>query len=232
MIDVEECLLYAQTVQSLAIKSLSEILKELLNDAMITFDEAGLKMVAPDGRKLSIVFLKLEAANFDVYKCTQPLHLGINMMQMNKLIKQSNASDMITFFVQKDNTDYLGIEIDNVDKRFSTTFHLKLLEMDHEDINIGDVQFESIITVPAPFLQCLCRNMLQLDDKVTIKSEADQLTFTCKGDFATQETVIGEQTVGGTCFSAKTEDVIEGIYSLRVRPCLYPSHVILNADEM
>ena len=58
---MSEYTVYFKTVQSSAIRTLVEALKEVLNDVNMTFHENGIKIMAMDGTKVALVHLKLVA---------------------------------------------------------------------------------------------------------------------------------------------------------------------------
>ena len=56
-----------KTVQSHSLKTLFEVLKDILTDVNIIFDENGIKIMAMDGNHVALIHLKLEADNFESY---------------------------------------------------------------------------------------------------------------------------------------------------------------------
>ena len=61
--------------------------------------------------------MKLNAENFEYFYCEKKTTIGINMMNMFKLIKTMNNNDTLTLFIEKDNPNRLGIEINNIEKK-------------------------------------------------------------------------------------------------------------------
>ena len=76
-----------KTVQSSAIKTLVESLKEILTDANLVIDENGIKLMAMDSTHSVLVYLKLEADKFESFYCKEKIKLGISMLNLYKLIK-------------------------------------------------------------------------------------------------------------------------------------------------
>ena len=75
-----------KTVQSVAFKTLVEALKELLTDTCIEINETGLKIIAVDQTRIVLVHLKLDAAKFDHFHCQGRIIIGVNMLNLHKLI--------------------------------------------------------------------------------------------------------------------------------------------------
>ena len=110
----------------------------------------------------------------------------------------------------------LGIRIENGEKNSLTTFYLNLIEVDMDTYKIPPAQFESIITMPSGEFNKICRDMINLSDVIEIRSVGNQLIFSCKGEFASQETIIGETSSGLSFLKSSTEDnTIQGYYNLK-----------------
>ncbi|AUF82689.1 proliferating cell nuclear antigen [Tetraselmis virus 1] len=208
-----------RTVQSAAIKTLVEALKELLTDVVLEADERGLRIIAMDTARVVLVHLRLDADRFEYYHCDSSLHLGINMINLHKLIKTVGNSDTLTLYVEADDTNHLGIKIDSSEKNSRTVYKLNLLDMESNSISVGPTQFEETIVLTASEFQKLCRDMHNLADAVEIKVVNDEVTFSCKGDFSTQETVLGngclKKNDAYTSETVDKTDIIQGIFSLK-----------------
>ena len=73
---MSEYTVYFKTVQSSAIRTLVEALKEVLNDVNMTFHENGIKIMAMDGTKVALVHLKLVASSFEEWICERTQQVG------------------------------------------------------------------------------------------------------------------------------------------------------------
>lgn len=210
-------MLYFKTVQSNAFKSLFEVLKEILHDVNIVFDSDGMRIMTVDGSHVALVSLRLEAKNFEEYTCPNPMHVGINMNNLYKLLKIASNHDTISFSIQDADKSNLLICIENSEKRTSTAFRLKLLDVDIEELNMPEIEFNSIITLPSVYFQRLCKDMSNISELMTIRSRSDELVLSCSGDFASQETTIKDASGSGEgpMFKSKSDDVVEGTYMLK-----------------
>ena len=127
--DDSKYIINVKTVQSGAFRVLVESLKEILTDTNITFDEEGIKLIATDNSHIVLIHMRLSAPKFEYYHCEKKTVIGVNMMNMFKLIKTMGNNDTLTLFIEKDNPNKLGIRINNVDKKSQTTFKLNLLDI-------------------------------------------------------------------------------------------------------
>ena len=179
-----------KTVQAVAFKVLVEALKELLTDTSIEFDETGMKIMAMDTSHVVLVHLKLEASKFEVFHCEGRMSIGINMLNLHKLIKTINNNNTLSLYIDRDDVNHLGIKIENSEKNTRTTYKLDLLDMDHQGINVDPTEFSEVVTLPSCDFQKICRDMHNLAEYMEIRSVQNQVVFSCKGDFCSQETVL------------------------------------------
>ena len=206
-----------RTVQSGAVRVLVEALKDLLTDTSIQIDPAvGLKVVTMDSAHVVLVHLCLDAGKFEYFHCKEPFHIGVNMMQLHKLIRTINNNDMLTLFVEEDDLNHLGIKIENSEKGQKTTYRLNLLDLDHTKISIDPVEFSSVITLPSTDFQKIVRDMSQISDTCQIFSVRNQLIFKCIGDYCQQETVMTDTDNNNHNIQVKDEqDICMGAFSLK-----------------
>ena len=220
-----------QTVQSHSLKTLFEVLKDVLNDVNITIDETGLKIMAMDGHHVALIHLKLDAENFEYFHCKRKTIVGVCMMSFYKLMKTISNSDTITMLMTEDDTDKLSIIIKNANKNTVTKFNLKLLDIDEQEISIPDVEIDCVVTMMSNEFQKLCRDMSNIKETITITSENKEIKFGCDGDFAEWETTIGE-TSNGLVFNKQTDEYITGEYSLKYINLFTKSTNLCNTIEL
>jgi proliferating cell nuclear antigen len=222
----------ATTIQSGAIRTLIEVLKDVLTDINIICDKSGMKIMAMDGSHVALIHMKLCAEKFEVYRCDEKLILGIAMSNFYKLIKTISNNDTISFYVSGQDKNELGINIQNSDKNSNTHFKLKLLDLDENEIQIPDVEINTIVTLPSNDFQRLCRDMINIADNIIITSHANNLSISCEGDFAKQETTIGEATHGLIFNKNNPEDKITGKFSLKYLNLFTKSTNLCNTIEL
>ena len=213
---MDKNILEIKTVQASAFRILVEALKEILTDANFECDETGIKMIAMDSSRTVLVHLKLQSDKFESYVCKEKRVLGISMINLFRIIKTMNNNDTLTLFLEKEKDSVLGIKIENSEKNTTSTFHLNLMDLHIDNIQIPSVEFESVITMPSTDFQKIIRDMHNYADLIDIKSVQDHLIFSCKGDFCSQETVIGETTEGMSFVqNQKPDEIIQGEFALK-----------------
>jgi proliferating cell nuclear antigen len=223
--------LYLKSIQANAIRTLFEVLKLIVHDVNMHVDANGVKILTMDGAKCALVYMRLRADAFEEFRCEGSFHLGVNMESMFKLVKTSGTHDTITFYMDTVQDNELGIRIQNSEKNSVTNFKLKLLDIDETVMNLPDVEFDSVITMPSAFFQRLCRDMLNISDTMIVRSSGGRLTLGCHGDFASQETVIGEADAG-MCMSTRSDRTIEGRFSLKYLSLFCKAANLSNTTEL
>jgi proliferating cell nuclear antigen len=211
-------LLEIETMQAITFKQVIDSLKEILMDVNLEFDETGMKIIALDNSHLVLVHLKLDADRFERYFCEKKLYVGINMLKLHMLIKTITNNDMLTLFVERDDPNHLGIRIENQEKNRRTTYKLSMLDINVLNVSIPPADFETIITMPSVDFQKIIRDSHNLADLIEIRNVGNQLMFSCKGDFCTQETVLGtdkNHNIQIDKGSSKEHEIIQGVYSLK-----------------
>lgn len=206
--------LYAKTVQGGALRGLFECLSHIIHDTNITWDN-GARILTMDGARCALIHMKLEEEQFDIFHCPSPIITGINMSCLWKLLKTASSQDTITMFMKTIQPHEMYIVIENAEKNAKTQYTLKLLDCDGEDIEIPDVTFDRILTLPSVYFQRMCREMSNLGEYMTITVQGAQLHLSCEGTFANQFTSIGESDGCMTVSESSGESIESATYSLR-----------------
>lgn len=204
-----------KTVQASAFKILVEALKELLTDTCIEFDSSGIKIVSMDTSHIVLVHLKLDATKFEYFHCEQKITVGVNMLNLHKLIKTINSNDTLTLYIDAMDLNHMGIKIENSEKNTKTTYKLNLLDLDNPKIMIDPAEFNSVITLPSTDFQKITRDMNNLAEFVEIRNVGHQLVFSCKGEFCSQETLLSDNDNSMHSIGSKSNEIVQGIFSLK-----------------
>ena len=214
--DEENYIFNIKTVQTGAIRILIESLKEILTDANFIVDKEGIKLIAMDSTHTVLIHMKLLQEKFEYFYCLKKINIGINMSNFFKLIKTMSNNDTLTLFMEKNNENELGIKIHNDEKNAQTTYKLNLLDIQDGDIKIPPAEFDTELTFPSGDFQKIIRDMINIAENIEIKSIGNKLILSCSGDFASQETILGETNNGLKFNQVSSEDSpVQGIFSLK-----------------
>jgi proliferating cell nuclear antigen len=213
-----EYLVEAKTVQTGAIRTLKEALKCILVEMSLIFDKDGIRMVAMDNTRTVLVHLRLYADKFEKFAYTHSspkLVIGVNTDHLYRIIKTATNDDTITFYIEKDDPNTLGILLEDGEKKQVTRYKLNLLDRDEPDIQLPETEFATHITMPSLDFQKICRDMTLLGAKtVEIKNVGPSLTFSCKGHFASRTNIMGDSENEFSIQKKETGEIVTGNFSL------------------
>jgi proliferating cell nuclear antigen len=114
----------------------------------------------------------------------------------------------LTLFIRRNGVNELGIRIENKEKNTITESYLKMLDISEEKLEIPDIQYDSVISMPSIDLQKYCRDLSVISNYVVITSTESKFILESNGDFASQKIIIGEAQ-NGLIFSKKNQNVSE-----------------------
>ena len=180
--------MHLKTIQASAIKGIFEVLKDIINDVNVYFGPGGLKILTLDTARVTLVHMTLAAENFEEYDCPTEIAAGLNMANTYKLLKSVGPADTLTMNIK--GTDSLECIIENTAKKSTTSFRLKLLDINEDILEVPDISMDIITTMPSLDFQRVARDMGNLANDMTIFRDDTRLELSCKGDFADQETVL------------------------------------------
>lgn len=198
--------MYLQTIQASALRTIFEVLKDIINDVNVYFTAQGIKVVSLDTAHVTLINMFLPAENFEEYSCETDIIAGINLSNMYKLLKSVTNNDSLRMKI--DDHDILEIEIENTVKHSVTKFRLKLLDINEDDLSVPDIDMDIVTTLPSVDFQRIARDMANLATDISIVRRGHLLELSCEGDFADQKTII-------ECGPPKEAEPIGGVYPLK-----------------
>jgi proliferating cell nuclear antigen len=180
--------MHLKTIQASAIRSVFEVLKDIINDVNVYFGPDGITIRTLDNARVTLVHMHMSHENFEEYTCESEIVAGLNITNTYKLIKSMSNSDTLTIDIV--DRDYMQFVIENVAKKTSTKYNLKLLDINEEWLTFPEVEMDVITTMPSIDFQRITRDMGNLSNDITICRDNAKFELSCIGDFANQTTVI------------------------------------------
>ena len=194
-----------KSIQANAFKSLLEVLKEIINDVNIYFSPEGMKLIAFDVARVTLIHVFMAAENFEEYECPRETIVGINVPNTFKLIKSIGSNDIITMSTCDEN---LNICVSNENKKSVSNFKLKLLDLNEDILDVPEISMSYSTILSSIDFQKLVRDMANIGSELIIKRANTSIEFACEGDFASQQTIIQDQSDVST-------SGLEGTFSLK-----------------
>lgn len=182
-----------KTLKSIIIKSVFEIIKPYIKETNILINKDGIKISTLDVSNVSLTYIKMDAKKFELYHCEKPVIIGIDTATFFKAIKSANRRETITFYMDAQNPDKLGIELADPFMGKIKDYKIPLLALEQKVINIPDMVFDYVINIPSVQFQQIIKDIHLLEGKVVeIKSVGKQVIFNCDDGLAEFKTVISE----------------------------------------
>lgn len=213
---MSDILVEAKTVQTGAFRTLVEALKCILVEMNFTFDKDGIRMIAMDNTRTVLVHMRLAASQFEKFSCnTDSLVVGLNTDHLYRIVKTATNDDTMTIQIDKNDSNHLKIILENGEKKQVTKYSLSLLDRDEPNIDMPSTEFSARITMPSMDFQKMCRDMTLLSAKtVEIKSVGSSMIFSCKGQFASRTTMMGDSDNEFSIQKESKDEIISGTFSL------------------
>ena len=190
---MKERIFEIKTLKSVIIKSVFECLKPYIKETNILINKEGIKISTLDTSKVSLTYVKLDAKKFESYYCEKPMIIGIDTTTFFKTIKSANRRETITFYMNKDDEDKLGIELADPFMGKIKDYKVPLLVLEDKVINITEMSFDYVINMPSVQFQQIIKDIQLLEGKIVeIKSIGKQLIFSCDDGIAEFKTAISE----------------------------------------
>lgn len=214
--DLSKYIFHLWTSKTPPIKYLSELLRDLLTEGNLECNGEGIKLLSMDPSRTVLVHLKLKGNVFESYKCDSPLVLGINLEDFFKIIKNMENSDTLRLFVNKDDTNVIGIERYNKDENIYNTIYQSLMDIEKQDKNIPPAKFDNVIIMSSSRFQKICREIHQFSERIEITSVGNQLIFRGYNSNVKQEIRIKPTPEGLQYESNDNSDkIVQGVFDLK-----------------
>lgn len=218
-----------RTLKSVIIKILFECIKPYIKESNILFTSDGIKISTFDSSKCSITHIKLNADKFEYFFCEKPTIIGVDITSLYKLIKSVNIRETITFYLDEDNPNKLGVMLEDSFKGKIKRFSLPLLEIEEPILTIPELEFDYIINMPSSDFQQIVRDFDLLESKIIdIKSIQNQLIFSSDDGIADFQTTVSEiensdqkallqqngEDIKTLTFVRNTDEIVQGKFKL------------------
>lgn len=209
-----------QTVQANTIKLVFEGIKEILQDCNMIVSPTGLEILSPEQTNTVLVHMKLSSEAFDSFYCSEPrILVGLNVQLFYSLIRNIHNNDTLSLFVLRENPTKIGIYVDNgeSDRNKMTRFHLNLLHIEENNIEVPPISFSAIIKISTTELQRTFRELNSRYDTVFVMAVNGRLIMSAENETSDTERIIPENSNEDMVFLTKPMDgaVVQGKFSLK-----------------
>ena len=116
-----------------------------------------------DSSHVSLCAMVMRSEGFDQYRCDKNLSLGVNTINLSKILKCAGNEDVITLKCEED-TDNLSMYFESPNQDRVSEFELKLMDIESEHLGIPDTEYKCNVRLPASEFQRIIRDLGILGD--------------------------------------------------------------------
>lgn len=150
-------------------------------------------MQAVDDSRVLLVSLLVGEDAFANYRCDRNITLGIDLSSLAKVLKCGNNTDSLTLMAE-DSPDKVLVMFEDKQKDRISEYSLKLMDIESDFLDIDDMEYDTVIHLPAPDFQKVARDLSQLSDSLTILVTKDTVKFQADGDIGSGSVIVKPHT--------------------------------------
>lgn len=151
--------------------------------------EHGITVQAVDDSRVLLVSLLVGEDAFSTYRCDRNITLGVDLSSLAKVLRCGNNSDSLTL-IAEDTPDSVLVVFEDTEKDRISEYSLKLMDIESDFLNIDDMDYDSVITLPATDFQKICRDLSQLSDSLTVLVTKDTVKYVATGDIGSGSVIV------------------------------------------
>lgn len=213
-------------------KRILDALKDIVTVGNLECSPAGIQLQAMDTSHISLVSLLLRSEGFKTYNCARNVNLGVNFVNMGKILKCANKDDSLTLrFDPSASADSLSFQVESSGQEKVSEFVMKLMEIDGESLGIPSHQYNSVVSMPSADFTKLCKDMLTFGENVQISVTADSIHFMTSGDIGTGSTTVKPTIAADLRAGVKKEDPSQVVDTKNASADVAGKSVIMETRE-
>jgi len=196
----------AKLKEASTLKKVIDAVKDLVADVNLLCTTDGIQMQAMDSAHVCLICFTLLAEGFTEYECSEDFTLGLNITTLAKILRCAENTDTLALSAKPDG-DTLDITFESPSGQRQTTFELRRMDIDAEQIEIPETEYQCSLKMPCGQFQKIVRDLSTIGESVKIHTKSSVITFTV----TTETTGNAKMTVheDKTCKREQEQTVIE-----------------------
>ncbi len=182
------------------LKGIIETLSSIIDETQFKVTPTDFTISAMDPSRICLLKLSIKKENFDEFKCSKETKVGLNLEDLDKILKRSSINDNVEI-VFKEEDQKIKIKMNREGSSRTRTFSLALLDIDIEEIPMDtllNIEYPSRWVIDTEFLVEAIKDAEIYSEILNMKAIVDQgLIFSSTGQ-------IGEMN-----YELGVEDLIE-----------------------
>ncbi|MFW9897870.1 MAG: proliferating cell nuclear antigen (pcna) [Candidatus Thorarchaeota archaeon] len=166
------------------LKGIVETLASIIDETEFRVTPKEFTISAMDPSRICLLKLSIKKGDFDEYKCSKDSKVGLNLDDLDKILKRSAANDSVEIeFNEKDQKIRIKMQREGTSR--TRTFSLAQLDIDMEEIpmdNLLNIEYPSKWVIDPDFLVEAIKDAEIYSEILNMKSIEDQgLIFSSSG---------------------------------------------------
>lgn len=182
-------------------KALFSILKENnISEANIVITDNNLEILEMDPSHNVVVHVQLNKEAFSHFYCKEPIKVGVDCVNLMKILKNICSKDTLTIYVVDTNNQIehaggdidvsmsFGFLIENAEKGQTNTLSIGTIDVNEHNMSVPQLDYPYHIQLPASDLQSIVTSLKNMGGEVVkLLFHKNTLHFSTKGDIGTSE---------------------------------------------
>jgi len=174
----------ARFANATLLKRILDAIKDLVQDVNLLCTEEGIELQSMDAAHVALINFTILAEACSTYACDEPVTLGINVINLTKIVKCAEADDSVTLALSSDESA-LNITFESRSGSRKHEFAMNLMNIDSQHLQIPDIEYSCSIKMPSAEFSRFIRDGAAFGETVTLSVKEDVLVATIRGDAGT-----------------------------------------------
>ena len=205
------------------LKSIVETLSSIIDETEFKVSPEEFIITAMDPSRICLLKLSIKKENFDDYKCSKESKIGLNLDDLDKILKRSATNDSIEInFKESDQKIKITMQREEGNTR-KRTFSLALIDLEREDVPMGNllnIEYPSNWVIDPDFLVEAIKDAEIYSEIMNMKAIVNEgLIFSSSGQIGEMEYNLGvddliESDIKETCMGAYSLTFLKAILKI------------------
>lgn len=197
------------------LRGIIETLSSIIDETEFRINPEEFTISAMDPSRICLLKLTIPNHGFDEYECTGEGRIGLNLDDMDKILRRSSNRDALTIEYSEDGAQKIKIKMKREETSRTRTFSLALIDIDIEEVpmdNLLEIEYPSKWFMDPDFLTEAIKDAEIYAEILNVKADGGEgLTFSASGQIGEMEYSLA---IDDLIESDLDEDTQKGAYSL------------------
>lgn len=213
------------------LKGIVETLASIIDETEFLVTPDDFTITAMDQSRICLLKLSIKKEDFDEYECNEDAKIGLNLNDLEKILKRSSTADSIELNFNKADQK-IEIKFQKEDSTKVRTFSLSLLDIDMEEIpmeSLLKIEYPSKWMIDPDLVAEAIKDAEIYSEILNVKAEQGKgLTFNSSGTIGEMRYELDE----GDLIGANLNEIQTGSYSLTFLKAILKIASITDTLEM